>query len=64
MSSEWISVLDDLPNEYGTYLCQFDDGTIETLLFNDRQISGLGWGTKNSYVRYWQPLPEPAEEDA
>lgn len=64
MSNEWISVQDELPDEYGMYLCQFADGTIETFQFGGREINGLGWCPHpNSYVRFWMPLPDPAEED-
>ena len=58
--SNWIDLDDEYPEEEGTYLCYFTDGTIETFEY---VWDGIQWGRLNDLVTHWMHLPEPPEDE-
>lgn len=66
-NSNWIKILDKLPEEEGEYLlCDPEDGFIEIGLYDkDRGFCDWYCDPISNWlhdIKYWMPLPEPPEE--
>ena len=64
----WISVEDRLPQASGKYLCVVKDKkgnswTVPTEWSVEMRSWFGEFGEIKNMVTYWQPLPEPPEED-
>ena len=54
----WINVKDELPDDYGAYLCTGEDIEMEIVWFDVED----GW--RDEYgITHWMPLPELPTED-
>lgn len=64
--SEWISVKDRLPDEFGEYLGLVDEFEFrgpEIVQFDEDGFQRwYNYEWNKSHVTHWMPLPEPPEE--
>ena len=70
-ADDWISVKDQLPEEYGNYLVLTDDRDIDVGTFNPRfedswsmcDANGFYWAVqKGVRITHWRPLPKKPDE--
>ena len=61
-SSNWISVVDELPQKETTYLCYFSDGSIESFVFLHSEAPRWLYGFSSFSITHWMHLPEPPTE--
>ena len=52
----WRNVEDELPKEFGKYLCFHPDWGIQIVLFKSDKFSPIGLG--DDYPTHWMPLPK------
>ena len=70
-ADDWISVKNQLPEEYGNYLVLTDDRDIDVGTFNPRfedswsmcDADGFYWAVqKGIRITHWRPLPKKPDE--
>lgn len=70
-ADDWISVKNQLPEEYGNYLVLTDDRDIDVDTFNPRfedswsmcDADGFYWAVqKGIRITHWRPLPKKPDE--
>jgi hypothetical protein len=56
--SDWISVKDDYPREFGHYLVFIpSEYGVDVEYYESRDWKGVGWSAAG--ITHWMPLPEP-----